>query len=485
MKILLSLYFFMIAIVQAGLFLGIFHYYRSQNLVKASQYWLGSLFVSSVALVVFGVGILGVDDVSRPNFIFTVANLLFFLASLLQTIFCISLNKPIGKNYIYFSLISSVAFIAFFEFLRLTSTFEARSILMVAIASTCYVIQILQIRKTLSQDKSKQLVYLQTVTALELTFAIARLTVLLMAGVGVKSVEQLPQFLILFTLAQLVMNTLSYIAIAGYKSEEISYAKAKSDAAREAAEVKITEMGELLKEKERLIYGLMKANKTAATGALSASIAHELNQPLGASNLNIQFLKMKLERGALNPEVGKDILDSLEEDNKRAATIVKSLRSIFIEGESNTQRVNLGDLISKVLSIVKPELKSKNIQIQLRADDELVVLVNSSEIEQVILNLLNNAIHALGNSSTLQRRITIEATKVAQSVRLSISDNGMGVSLEFQSQLFALLSTTKQTGMGLGLWLCKHIVTRYNGTIGYENAIGGGARFVVELPSAA
>ena len=484
MKILLSLYFFMIAIVQAGLFLGIFHYYRSQNLVKASQYWLSSLFVSSAALVVFGVGILGVDDVSRPDFIFTVANLLFFLASLLQTIFCISLNKPISKNYIYISLISCIAFIAFFEFLRLTSNFEARSIFMVAIASACYGIQIFQIRTTRNQDKSKQLVYLQTVTALELTFAIARLTVLLMTGVGVKSVEQLPQFLILFTLAQLVMNTLSYIAIAGYKSEQISYAKAKSDAAREAAEIKITKISELLKEKERLIYGLMKANKTAATGALSASIAHELNQPLGASNLNIQFLKMKLERGAFNPEVGKQILDSLEEDNKRAATIVKSLRSIFTEGESNTQTVVLGNLISKVLDIIKPELKSKNIQIQLRADDELLVLVNSSEIEQVILNLLNNAIQALGNSSTLQRRITIEATKADQSVRLSISDNGMGVPLEFKSQLFELLSTTKQTGMGLGLWLCKHIVTRYNGTISYEDAIGGGAKFMIELPLA-
>ena len=482
MKILLSLYFFMITIVQAGLFLGILHYYRSQNLVKASQYWLGSLFVSSVALVVFGVGILGVDDVSRPDFIFTVANLLFFLASLLQTIFCISLNKPISKNYIYFSLISSVAFLAFFEFLRLTSTFEARSIFMVAIASTCYVIQILQIRKARNQDKSKQLVYLQTVTALELTFAIARLTVLLMTGVGVKSVEQLPQFLILFTLAQLVMNTLSYIAIAGYKSEEISYAKAKSDAAREAAEVKISEMGELLKEKERLIYGLMKANKTAATGALSASIAHELNQPLGASNLNIQFLKMKLERGALNPEVGKDILDSLEEDNKRAATIVKSLRSIFTEGESNAQEVQLGDLIAKVLDIVKPELKSKNIQIQLRVDDGLVVKVNPAEIEQVILNLVNNAAQALANAGTLQRRIAIEAIKADKFVQLSISDNGKGVPAEFKPQLFELLSTTKQTGMGLGLWLCKHIVTRYSGSIHYEDIAGGGARFVIKYP---
>jgi C4-dicarboxylate-specific signal transduction histidine kinase len=238
---------------------------------------------------------------------------------------------------------------------------------------------------------------------------------------------------------------------------------------------------ELLKEKERLIYGLMKANKTAATGALSASIAHELNQPLGASNLNIQFLKMKLEKGVLNPELGKEILDSLEQDNKRAATIVKSLRSIFTEGESNTQKVPLGDLIAKVLDIVKPELKSKNIQIQLRVDEGLLVKVNSSEIEQVILNLLNNAIQALANSGTLQRRITIEAIKGDKSVQLSVSDNGPGISSEFKPQLFELLSTTKQTGMGLGLWLCKHIITRCGGAIHYEDAIGGGARFVIEF----
>ena len=241
---------------------------------------------------------------------------------------------------------------------------------------------------------------------------------------------------------------------------------------------------ELLKEKERLIYGLMKANKTAATGALSASIAHELNQPLGASNLNIQFLKMKLEKGVINPELGKEILDSLEEDNKRAATIVKSLRSIFTDGQTNAQETQLGDLVAKVLDIVKAELKSKNIQIQLSVDDDLPIKVNSAEIEQVILNLLNNAIQALANSGTLQRRIAIEAMKVGNSVHFSVSDNGAGVPADFQSHLFELLNTTKQTGMGLGLWLCKHIVTRYGGSIHYEDAIGGGARFIVELPLA-
>jgi C4-dicarboxylate-specific signal transduction histidine kinase len=136
------------------------------------------------------------------------------------------------------------------------------------------------------------------------------------------------------------------------------------------------------------------------------------------------------------------------------------------------------------LDIVTPELRSKNIQIQLRVDDGLIIKVNSAEIEQVLLNLLNNAGQSLANSGTLQRRIAIEATTADQSVRLSVSDNGMGVPLEFKSQLFELLSTTKQTGMGLGLWLCKHIVTRYGGLIHHEDAIGGGARFVVELPSA-
>jgi len=68
--------------------------------------------------------------------------------------------------------------------------------------------------------------------------------------------------------------------------------------------------------------------------------------------------------------------------------------------------------------------------------------------------------------------------------RLSVSDNGPGVPADFKSQLFELLSTTKQTGMGLGLWLCKHIVTRYSGSIHHEDAIGGGAKFVVEFPPA-
>jgi signal transduction histidine kinase len=101
----------------------------------------------------------------------------------------------------------------------------------------------------------------------------------------------------------------------------------------------------------------------------------------------------------------------------------------------------------------------------------------------VVLNLLNNAIQALANSGTLQRRIAIEAIRAEESVYFSVSDNGPGVLAEFKPQLFELLSTTKQTGMGIGLWLCRHIITRYGGSIGYEEAIGGGAKFIIKFPT--
>jgi C4-dicarboxylate-specific signal transduction histidine kinase len=313
---------------------------------------------------------------------------------------------------------------------------------------------------------------------IELILTIARLVALYIDG-GLSTPNLYQEGFISATIrwAWLGISILAYVAVLGYWLERLSIENLQVAGENE----KITA---LLKEKERLIYGLLKANKTAATGALSASIAHELNQPLGASNLNIQFLKMKLEKGALNPELGKEILDSLEADNDRAATIVKSLRSIFTDGESSPQKVQLGDLIVKVLDIVKPELKSKNIQIQLRMDEGLALIVNPSEIEQVILNLVNNAVQSLANSGTLKRCITIEAIQAGKSVQFSVSDNGAGVPADFKSQLFELLSTTKQTGMGLGLWLCKHIVTRYDGSIYYEDAVGGGAKFVVELPLA-
>jgi len=368
-----------------------------------------------------------------------------------------------------------LAFAVFFEYLRQSGLFVERVGLISLIVASCFIWQLLELRR-LKGIESTQLRFLIYTTVIELSLTIARFAVLYIDG-G-RSTPNLYQEGVLSSSirwAWLGISILSYVAVLGYWLEKISIEKAQ--ALQNSSKVIA-----LLREKECLIMGLMKANKTAVTGALSASIAHELNQPLGASNINIQFLKSKLDNGQLNPELGKEVLDDLERDNKRAATIVRSLRSIFTESGIKNEDVKVGQIIDSVLEIVNSDLIAKNIQVNLNVDQTLRVQIKDSEFQQVFLNLINNAVQSIGGLEAVKGHIQIEATQNEEKAQISISDNGSGVPKEQQLGLFELLNTTKETGMGLGLWLCKHIITRYEGSIYYKDSVGRGAKFVIELP---
>lgn len=478
MKLLIALYFYILATIQLGLLLGVYHYYRSQNAVKPSSYWLGSLVISVLALTTFGTGIVTIEDVARPEFNFTVSNTMFYIAATLQFLFCRSLVKPISNAIKYAFIASVFIFIPAFEWMRIYGTFEGRTAFMCIIASIFFIWQIIELKEKRRSAPSQQLIYLQYATTAELFFALSRIFVLLASGLTIRQVEQIPQLLILLTVTQLVMNTLSYIALGGYWSEKIAFANVRTESENQ-------EIKSLLVERERLISNLLKANKTAATGALSASIAHELNQPLGASQLNIQFLQKKLSDGNLTAEQNQEVLTALLADNQRAANIIKSLRSIFSDEKTGVEEVDVKDLIQSVLQISNPQVHSKNIEIVLRLTSTAVIKVNRSEVQQVILNLMNNAIEALSESDRPNKTLIIETRNVDDGLELIFSDNGNGVDPEVQPHLFELFNgSIKKTGMGLGLWLCQHIVTRHSGYIHYEDVPDGGARFTVFLPLA-
>jgi len=474
-----QIFFIVFSLIGLGLFLSAIYQYRANRASGLSIYWPLSVGLFSLSSFSFGIALW------THKFFLTIANTTFIVSVFLLIFLYRSWNqRPFTKIQTLLLWLIPVFIFFFYDYLRvMPETFKHRVALITITQELFLVWQIWELIKYYKVERTivvKWLIFLTTFTLLGETCR----TLWVLIGSTQINFFLYAQDALALTLLWIGYGStiLVYVALGSFYLEKQIIKENEITNALDSTKEENEKITELLKEKERLIYGLMKANKTAATGALSASIAHELNQPLGASSLNIQFLKMKLEKGLLNPELGKEILDSLEHDNKRAATIVKSLRSIFTEGESNAQEVQLGDLIVKVLDIVKPELKSKNIQIQLRVDDGLLIKVNPAEIEQVMLNLVNNAAQALANAGTLQRRIAIEAIKAGQLVRLTVSDNGNGVPVEFKAHLFELLSTTKQTGMGLGLWLCKHIVTRYSGSIHYEDAIGGGAKFVVEFP---
>jgi len=481
MEIANQIFFIVFSLIGLGLFLSALYQYRANRSSRFIIYWPLSVGIFSLSSFSFGIALW------THKFFLTIANTSFIVSVFLLIFLYRSWNqRPFTKIQALLLWLIPAFIFFFYDYLRvMPDTFKHRVALITITQELFLVWQMWELIKYYKVERTIVVRWLIFLTAFTLLGEICR-TLWVLIGSAQTNFFLYAQDALALTLLWIGYGStiLVYVALGSFYLEKQIKKEYEITNILKGAKEETKKVTELLKEKERLIYGLLKANKTAATGALSASIAHELNQPLGASNLNIQFLKMKLEKGAINPELGKEILDSLEADNHRAATIVKSLRSIFTESNSSAEEVQLGNLMSKVLDIITPELKSKNIQIQLQADDRLVVKVNPAEIEQVILNLMNNALQALASSGTLQRRITIEATKSGQLVRLSISDNGDGVSAEFKPQLFELLSTTKQSGMGLGLWLCRHIITRYGGSIYYEDVLSGGASFVFELPSA-
>lgn len=462
--------FLVFSLLLSGLFISAFPYFRKRKVSNFNNIWLLALGLNIFAFLCFALA-----STFSP-FLLTIANTSFFAGYFFLGLFSRAINQ---RSTQFLSRVSPLLFIFFacvFEYIRHSSTFQARVFFVVVMLIICLVWILLELYSARKNNPHIQLDFLMFTTLAELLLGVIRLWLVLSnTNIGNINLYEEPFLSALVRWLAVSFTVLSYVSILGFWAEVLSQENSKNI----EDNIRITN---LLKERESLIANLLKANKTAATGALSASIAHELNQPLGASSINIQFLRRKLEGGLLSSEIGMEVLDALESDNKRAATIVRSLRSIFTENESNLEEVDLADLISNVLEIVRPELKAKNIQIQLKMEEGLLVRMGSGEIGQVILNLLNNAIQSLEGTKASLRSIVIKAQRDGDSVLFSICDTGAGVPAEFKENLFELLSTTKQTGMGLGLWLCRHIVTRYEGSIWYEDVEGGGAQFHFRLP---
>jgi signal transduction histidine kinase len=462
--------FLIFSLLLSGLFISAIPYFRKRKVSNFNNIWLLALGLNILAFLCFA----SASTISR--FLLTIANTSFFAGYFFLGLFSRAINQGSTQFLTRVSPLIFLVFACVFEYMRQSSTFQYRVLFVVSVLIVCLIWILIELYSARKKTPYIQLDFLILTTFAELLLGVIRLWIVLSdTTTGNINLMEEPFASSIVRWLAVSFTVLSYVSILGFWAEILSQENSKN--VEDNIRIK-----NLLTERESLIASLLKANKTVATGALSASIAHELNQPLGASNLNIQFLRRKLEGGLLSPEIGKEVLEALEFDNNRAATIVRSLRSIFTENHSQAEECDLADVISNVLDIVKPELKSKNIQIQLKMVEGLRVPMSSGETGQVILNLLNNAIQSLEDAKLSSRIIAIEAQRDGNFALFSIRDTGAGIPAEFKQNLFQLLNTTKQSGMGLGLWLCKHIVTRYEGSIWYEDAVGGGAQFYFRSP---
>ena len=465
-----ELFFLILAIALWGLALGGRSLISIREIIQPEGYWFLALICSASAFTCFASASFIYIGLLTPANTFLLAGYIY-LASYFR-----SLSQPLSKQFKYLVILVILLFGLAFQYLMQNGTFVQRVSLVVVFANLALIWQLIELLRLHKLHINLPIFVIVTIAA-EIVLATSRLIMLIYFDT--QSNIHLYQEQFLTTLVRWIWFTftmLSYVAVIGYSLKKITIENIKTTRDNQ----KITE---LLKEKEALIASLLKANITSTTGALSASIAHELNQPLCASNLNIQFLQSKMGKNELSSELGAKVLASLQSDNQRAADILRSLRAIFLEAKIDAKTSDINELVESILVIIRPELKENNITLNLNLCDFKNISMNRVEIQQVILNLLNNAIQALASLEMTNKVITLSSVIHSDALRLSVADNGKGVAENLQNNLFELLGSSKQVGMGLGLWLCKHIVTRHGGRIWYENTQSGGANFIMELPT--
>jgi signal transduction histidine kinase len=223
---------------------------------------------------------------------------------------------------------------------------------------------------------------------------------------------------------------------------------------------------------------LLRVDRSSRLGELTASLAHELNQPLAAILSNAQAALRFLASGRNDPELSREILQNIVQDDKRAADVIRSLRSMVKKGKTRKEQVNINEVLREVIEIVKGSLIAHDILIKTLFDEMLpLVIADKTQIQQVALNLIMNAMDAVAQSATEKRTIILKTELLDGFVRVAVHDYGQGFPAEQVDRLFEPFYTTKTNGFGMGLSVCKSIITEHEGRIWAENNPEGGATF--------
>jgi C4-dicarboxylate-specific signal transduction histidine kinase len=229
---------------------------------------------------------------------------------------------------------------------------------------------------------------------------------------------------------------------------------------------------------------LAQMNRIATAGELSASIAHEVNQPLAAIMAQAGTALVLLRKEQPDVQEMRSAITGIKDATSRAAEIIASVRALFKKDTTERRATDVNQLIAGVLTLTRIEAQNRNVQIETRLGENLpLVGCDPVQVQQVILNLVMNAIEAMQSTPQRVLRVVSALTKPGV-VHVSVADTGPGVAEADADRIFAPMFTTKSRGMGMGLSICRSIIESHSGRIWVSVAHPRGAIFHFELPAA-
>jgi len=220
-------------------------------------------------------------------------------------------------------------------------------------------------------------------------------------------------------------------------------------------------------------------------GELSGSLAHELNQPLSAILRNTEAAELFLQEPSPDLDELRAILSDIRKDDQRAGAVIGRMRSMMKRRDVEHGMIDINHLAGEVISIVRPDADLRKVRLIIEPASSIPpVFGDRIQLQQVLLNLLLNAMDAVSDCEPDCRRVTVRVEHVDSHIEVSVNDTGAGIPKEKLARLFEPFFTTKQNGMGLGLPISRTIMESHGGSIRAENHPEGGATFRFMLPVA-
>lgn len=226
-----------------------------------------------------------------------------------------------------------------------------------------------------------------------------------------------------------------------------------------------------------------RMGRVITLGETVAGIAHEINQPLTAILSNAQAARRFLATDDVDLDEIRGIIDDIISDDKRAGGVISGVRQMLVGEETETSVVDVNTVIRFAANLLAGELRARDVNIEMDLKQNIkAARGDPGQIQQVLLNVLLNAVRAVADMPPKNRYITIQSAERGDMVSVSVSDRGPGVREDLMPRLFEPFVTGSKDGLGIGLTICKRIVERHGGTIQAENREGGGAVFEFTLP---
>src|SRR5262245_26511268 len=245
-------------------------------------------------------------------------------------------------------------------------------------------------------------------------------------------------------------------------------------------------LGELEVAREREIMGqaeIARVSRLATMGAMVASIAHEIRQPLAALVANSHAATRWLEKEEPNFEEARTALASIAQDGHRANEVIKSVSMMFKKNANRRVPVDTNEIVNDVLNLSRGELRSRKIVLRTNLASGLPEIpADPVQLREVLLNLIINAAEAMTTTEETRRILVIASAPSGDGVSITVEDSGTGIDPKNAEQIFEAFFTTKPTGMGMGLAICRSIIVAHGGRLWASPGASSGTIFHVVLP---